>query len=159
MKKLNKKGFTLIELLAVIVILAIVLVVTIPSVLRAMDQARSSQLKNSADAVADWFQKNYDIDTLGGDIGGQVENGYNTFMSKEGNVWIDESGTSAAPKTLTLDSDVLKAAGIGGGATDIDTSASTVKLNNLTSKKICVHLVGTSDGKFKSGTADSANCS
>ena len=30
MKKLNRKGFTLIELLAVIVVLAIIIVVTIP---------------------------------------------------------------------------------------------------------------------------------
>ena len=35
MKKLNRKGFTLIELLAVIVILAVVLVVTIPSLVKA----------------------------------------------------------------------------------------------------------------------------
>src|SRR5574344_759165 len=40
MKRLNKKGFTLIELLAVIVILAILVTVSIPSVTKYMDNSR-----------------------------------------------------------------------------------------------------------------------
>src|SRR5574344_382722 len=40
MKKLNKKGFTLIELLAVIVILAILVTVSIPSITKYMDSSR-----------------------------------------------------------------------------------------------------------------------
>src|SRR5574344_44603 len=40
MNKLNKKGFTLIELLAVIVILAILVTVSIPSITKYMDSSR-----------------------------------------------------------------------------------------------------------------------
>ena len=61
MRKINRKGFTLIELLAVIVILAIVMVVTIPSVLRAMASAREKQFQNAADTVADWLNKQYEL--------------------------------------------------------------------------------------------------
>ena len=61
MKRLNKKGFTLIELLAVIVILAVVMVVTIPSVLNSMGSARQKQLENAVHSIEEYVQKNYDI--------------------------------------------------------------------------------------------------
>ena len=61
MKRLNKKGFTLIELLAVIVILAVVMVVTIPSVLNSMASARQKQLENAVHSIEEYVQKNYDI--------------------------------------------------------------------------------------------------
>ena len=51
MKRLNNKGFTLIELLAVIVILAVVLVVTIPSVLNSMKNARQGAYDESIDII------------------------------------------------------------------------------------------------------------
>ena len=38
--KNNKKGFTLVELLAVIVVLAIIILIAMPSVMSAMDKAR-----------------------------------------------------------------------------------------------------------------------
>src|SRR5574344_2115451 len=43
MKKLNKKGFTLIELLAVIVILAILVTVSIPSITKYMDSSKKKK--------------------------------------------------------------------------------------------------------------------
>lgn len=61
MKKLNRKGFTLIELLAVIVILAIVLVVTIPSVLNSMDTARQKQLENVVVSIESMVTKQYEL--------------------------------------------------------------------------------------------------
>ena len=51
MERLNNKGFTLIELLAVIVILAVVLVVTIPSVLNSMKNARQGAYDESIDII------------------------------------------------------------------------------------------------------------
>ena len=69
MKKLNRKGFTLIELLAVIVILAVVLVVTIPSVLNTMATARQKQFENALTVIEDYIQKQYDICSLGGTLG------------------------------------------------------------------------------------------
>lgn len=55
MKKLNKKGFTLVELLAIIVILAIILVVTVPAVFSAIDNSRKMSLENSAKGLAKWI--------------------------------------------------------------------------------------------------------
>ena len=69
MKKLNRKGFTLIELLAVIVILAVVMVVTIPSVLNAMKTARQKQFDNAIATIKDYVQKNYDLCSLGSELG------------------------------------------------------------------------------------------
>ena len=54
---MNKKGFTLIELLAVIVVLAIVLVVTIPSVLSSMDKAKTEQFNNAVATVEEYIKK------------------------------------------------------------------------------------------------------
>lgn len=67
MKKLNSKGFTLIELLAVVVVLAIVLVVTIPSVINSMRNAKLSQLHNLSMSVAQWYDKATESDDLGFD--------------------------------------------------------------------------------------------
>ena len=59
MKKLNRKGFTLIELLAVIVILAVVLVVTIPAVLNSMQKARQSQFQNAVRTIELYAESEY----------------------------------------------------------------------------------------------------
>ena len=172
MKKLNRKGFTLIELLAVIVILAIVLVVTIPSVIRAMDQARASQLQNSADSVAEWFQKNYDLDTLA-EIDNGADESYKEFVcTKSGsgtNITYSDCkslGTSGTGfNTTTLDigntkaNAVLKAAGIGGGVSDVKGSVT------MNGDKVCVSLsaqnaTGT-NSRFKGVTGNkcSSGCS
>lgn len=61
MKKINRKGFTLIELLAVIIILGIVMVLTIPSVIDSMNNAKYKQLQNAANKVADWLLEQYTL--------------------------------------------------------------------------------------------------
>jgi len=63
--KLNKKGFTLIELLAIIVILAIIMIVTIPSVLTTISTIKGKQFVNSANIIADWTQKQYELAQIG----------------------------------------------------------------------------------------------
>ena len=60
-RKLNNKGFTLIELLAVIVILALVMVVTIPTVLGTMNSARNDTFKNSVNSIASWVERQYEL--------------------------------------------------------------------------------------------------
>lgn len=132
MKKLNRKGFTLIELLAVIVILAIVLVVTIPSVISSMNTAKSSQLKNAADTVTEWFTKQYELELLGGGVGGGPASEYTTFGSI--------AATSSTSKK-TLDGDVLKAAGV----TSTDGLSGDVYLNG---NKVCIELIAGSASQF-----------
>ena len=43
MKKMNKKGFTLIELLAVLVILAVIMTIAIPSVTSSIERSRDKE--------------------------------------------------------------------------------------------------------------------
>ena len=148
MKKLNRKGFTLIELLAVIVILAVVMVVTIPSVLNSMDSAKQNQLKNAASSVAEWFQKNYDIATLSSGIA-SPDAAYTTFATTatitamtgtNGFTICDES--AATP--TSCNNAVLTAAGLSDPTNNV--SKVNVKVNG--SNKVCVELTAKNGGKF-----------
>ena len=147
MKKLNRKGFTLIELLAVIVILAVVLVVTIPSVIDTMNDARAKSLQNAANTVEEWFTKQYEIETLGATLGsGTNDTTYTTFKSA--------NDFTSAQKTLT--GPVLKAAGVS----DTNNLEGTISLNG---SKICIHLEAKSGSTFynnvtNGNTANSAGC-
>ena len=55
MKKLNRKGFTLIELLAVIVTMAIIVVVTVPTIINTISDARVNSLWNLSVATANSY--------------------------------------------------------------------------------------------------------
>ena len=59
--KLNKKGFTLVELLAVIIILAIVIGITIPAVLKTINSSRKSGGQDAAEIVANWIDDQYTL--------------------------------------------------------------------------------------------------
>ena len=136
MKKLNRKGFTLIELLAVVVILAIILVVTIPSVLSTMADAREKQLQNAANTVAEWFTKQYELAELGSDLGTSgTDSAYTAFPVTTTAKKFNAAGGEAA----------LKAAGLSNATTNIDTTTSSVQLKG---SKICVILVAKNGGSF-----------
>lgn len=70
MKKLinNKKGFTLIELLAVIVILAILVMVSIPAVMRYLDTARKGTFSDAAATAVSAVRNDVIINGKQGDI-------------------------------------------------------------------------------------------
>jgi len=71
MKKLNRKGFTLVELLAVIVILAIVVGITLVTVLPTLKQSRQEAFELTAQTAADYLEKQYQL-TLIGSISGET---------------------------------------------------------------------------------------
>lgn len=48
MKKLNKKGFTLVEVIVVLVILAILIAIAVPSVMKYIDDAKDAQVMAQA---------------------------------------------------------------------------------------------------------------
>ena len=137
MKKMNNKGFTLIELLAVIVILAVVMVVTIPSVLNSMDSAREQQFKNAVETIRDYVQKNYDLCSIASDLSGTT---YDTSLFN----------TNAC----TIKSDVNLAAKAGYSTSDISTATGTITNDKFTVTKACPAATG----KFK-GAAAVGTCS
>lgn len=52
MKKLNKKGFTLVEVIVVLVILAILIAIAVPSVMKYIDDAKDAQVMAQAKGFA-----------------------------------------------------------------------------------------------------------
>ena len=60
----NKKGFTLVELLAVIVVLAIIILIAMPSVMSAMDKARKNALYTEASEIIKIAQTAYADDMM-----------------------------------------------------------------------------------------------
>ena len=66
MKRLNRKGFTLVELLAVIVILAIVVGITLVTVLPSLKKARQESFELTANTVAEYLEKQYQAQLVGG---------------------------------------------------------------------------------------------
>lgn len=61
MKKLNNKGFTLVELLAVIIILAIVVGLTIPSILSTVDSSKKKSASAITESASQWIADQYSI--------------------------------------------------------------------------------------------------
>ena len=144
MKKLNNKGFTLIELLAVIVILAIIMVVTIPNILTNIDTNKKKMFNTSADTVAKWVEDQYGLYQLG-DEG--LSNNFKTII---------DGSTSKCSNTCTLDTAALNAAGVKGS----NYTSASFTINN--SGRACVTLVANNgQGDFKGvGTtpATSSGC-
>lgn len=97
MKKLNKKGFTLVELLAVIVVLAIIMVLTLPTIMNSLSSARQSTFLLYANRMLDTAADKYQSDSLLGS--GKTcytiseLNGDNT-SSYKGKVTIADDGTT-----------------------------------------------------------------
>ena len=138
MKKLNKKGFTLIELLAVIVILAVVMVVTIPSVLNSMGSARQEQFKNAVLSIQEYVQKNYDL---------CVTAQSSTIIGSS-----DYDSTIFGTNNCTPDNTKV-IAGAGYSTTDIDSVTGSI----TNGKYKITNATAGSNGKFKGVIAYSAS--
>lgn len=84
MKKLNRKGFTLVELLAVIVILAIVVGITLVTVLPTLKKSRQEAFNLTAQTAADYLEKQYQLSLIGTNIsGGTLEIKPENFGTKD----------------------------------------------------------------------------
>lgn len=161
MKKLNlnKKGFTLIELLAVIVILAIIMVVTIPTVLGSMNKARKNSLQNATDSVAEWFAKEYELASMGDYMVG-ADAAFNTFVTVGGTssfANLDRDTTNATDTNkIDLTAAVLTAAGISNADSNftLDTAGDNYVYYNLANGRVCVHLTAKNGGSFYVNSTD-----
>lgn len=75
MKRLNRKGFTLVELLAVIVILAIVVGITLVTVLPTLKRSRQAAFELTAQTAADYLEKQHELSLVGSVSGDTLEMG------------------------------------------------------------------------------------
>lgn len=106
MKKLNRKGFTLVELLAVIVILAIVVGITLVTLLPTIEKSRKEGFDIAVEAVQKYIQDQVDMELIGG-------------LSTTGVAY--NSAVAQATSGDKTTGDVLKAAG------DYDTNIEELK--------------------------------
>lgn len=137
MKKLNRKGFTLVELLAVIVILAIVVGITLVTVLPTIKKARQEAFNVTAETAADYFSKQYELFTSVNQNSDSLT--FNTAKDADKS-FADDEYTKAGIKKSNYDS-----------ATWYITD----------SGKACVVLVASANGEFNNidtKTAKSAAC-
>ena len=84
MKKLNRKGFTLVELLAVIIILAIVVGITIPSITNIINGSKNSALEVACNSAADYLSDQYAMMNVS--FNSASSNFSTAFSGKEGTV-------------------------------------------------------------------------
>ena len=109
MKK-NKNGFTLVELLVVIVVLALIMIITIPAVLDVMDDTRRNAFVLYAQKVIKDTQTQYVYDSNIGNAGGAglyvyditSDLGYTSTGNYRGYVVVDATKSSGTKYVLNL---------------------------------------------------------
>ena len=109
MKK-NKNGFTLVELLVVIVVLALIMIITIPAVLDIMEDARKNAFVLYCQKVVKDTQTQYVYDSNIGNAGGAglyvyditSDLGYSSTGNYRGYVVVDATSSSGTKYILNL---------------------------------------------------------
>ena len=146
---MNRRGFTLIELLAVIVVLGLVLVVTIPSVIGNINNNRISSLHTLSKEVAKWYDRKIVEDKLSTDKDAELEKINNNNWHCLG---INNSyGLSS--KNVKLDGDVtmkINSDGAISNVADISNMCSAIK---LVDGKAEVLLIAKEGGEFDTNSS------
>ena len=93
MKRLNRKGFTLVELLAVIVILAIVVGITLVTILPTLESSRVKAFETAVESIRDYIQSQREMALLTSDLRGDT---YNEAVATA------NSGTGTTGNLLTV---------------------------------------------------------
>lgn len=148
MNRLNRKGFTLVELLAVIVILAIVVGITLVTVLPTLKKSRQEAFNLTAQTAADYVEKQYQLSLVGSNISG------NTLE-------ITDFGSSTTPHKITAPE--FEKAGLKASNYDCTGSNVCTWYINESTGRACVKLTRSTSGEYNDadlngGVAKSTGC-
>lgn len=126
---MNKKGFTLVEVLAVVVILVIIGIITIPFIMNIVTKARRDAFVDSArimvksaseyrsNAVMNHTDRtlniNFSTDKCPLEVSGQLPDSGNLKMDEKGNVelmvWSDKAGICVGKKIDSTEIKIVEA--------------------------------------------------
>ena len=148
MKKLNRKGFTLVELQAVIIILAVVVGITIPTILTTTANAKKKAFETAAATAADWFDRQYQSYLIGNPDLSQYDD---MFVE----LFIDNTNkTAKLIEVVKIEAtELIQNAGL---STD---NVSKMEVTFNSAGRSCVIITAKAGGDYPSGeTAQGGNC-